>query len=328
MYSWGDNTVNWKNPKGYKYDSARAPYLDKLADASKKKGGRTYMAGSEPNLKLVDPRGKEISSESENPLIIGVDVTGSMASWPAEIFDRLPLLYQTISQYKPDLEVCFAAIGDATCDSYPLQVNDFAKGVDLEDKLNALYPEGGGGGQLSESYELFGHFINSHCKLPKAKSPFLFIYGDEKFYERIDPGQARHYIGDSLESELESKAVWNSLMQKFNLFYLHKPYGNEDEPTTTKEVGKYWANALGPQRVIELPSSDRAVDVAMAILAKYYGQFGDFKTNISARQDDDQIGLVEDSVRFLPNDPDGPIVRASRLLGSGSAKKSKRLDGA
>ena len=33
-----------------------------------------------------------------------------MASWPFEIFDRLPLLYNTLSQYREDLEICFAAI--------------------------------------------------------------------------------------------------------------------------------------------------------------------------------------------------------------------------
>ena len=36
-----------------------------------------------------------------------------MASWPFEIFDRLPLLFNTLSQYREDLEICFAAIGDA-----------------------------------------------------------------------------------------------------------------------------------------------------------------------------------------------------------------------
>ena len=34
-------------------------------------------------------------------------MTGSMQTWPAEIFDRLPLLYNTLAQYRPDLEVLF-----------------------------------------------------------------------------------------------------------------------------------------------------------------------------------------------------------------------------
>jgi hypothetical protein len=326
MYSWGSNTTNWKKPGKYKFDSARKPYLDSLADDSADKGGRHYTRRDAPNMALVSPLNKRIRSESENPVVIAVDVTGSMASWPAEIFDRLPLLYQTLSQYMPDMEVCFAAIGDANSDEYPLQVNDFAKGVELEDKINALCAEGGGGGQVSESYELLGYFLKEHCELPKAKLPFLIIYGDEKFYPKVDPSQVRHYLGQTLESELDSAGVWRSLMQKFNLFYLHKPYGNEDDEGTTREVGKYWENIIGKERVIALPSCERAVDVAIAIMAKYAGHYGDFTANISARQDPDQIAAVADSVRFLPNDPDGPIVRASRLLGTGGGSKSKRLD--
>ena len=88
-------------------------------------GPRTYEKKRKANEKIIDPS-KHIRSESNNPLIIAVDVTGSMASWPFEIFDRLPLLYNTLSQYREDLEICFAAIGDAAYDDWPLQVTTFA----------------------------------------------------------------------------------------------------------------------------------------------------------------------------------------------------------
>ncbi|MFH1511575.1 MAG: hypothetical protein ABIF10_07845 [Candidatus Woesearchaeota archaeon] len=326
MYSWGGSTADWKKPGAYKYDSARSPYLDKLASASKAKGGRSYVRNDEPDIGLVDPFGKKISSDSENAIVVAVDVTGSMSSWPGEIFDRLPLFYQTLSQYRPDLEVCFAAIGDATCDQYPLQVNHFGKGVSLEDNLKALGCEGGGGGQISESYELFGYFIHTHCELKNAQSPFLLIYGDEKYYLHVDKSQVKHFIGDSLEGKVESAAIWKGLLQKFNTFYLHKPYGSGGEPAVTSEVGDYWAKVLGRQRVIELPSCDRAVDVAMAIVARYWGQYGDFRKSIKARHDDSEISPVEHSIRFLPVDPAGPITRNSRLLASRSTKASRRLD--
>ena len=57
---------------------------------------RTYSRRGEPNAKVVDPK-KHSPSDSANPLIVAVDVTGSMSSWPAEIFDRLPLLYNTLA---------------------------------------------------------------------------------------------------------------------------------------------------------------------------------------------------------------------------------------
>jgi hypothetical protein len=299
MYGWGGSTAGWKGSGKYDYGSARAAY-DKIAASAPP---RAYSRKNEPDMKLVDPRGKTISSDSADPIIIGVDVTGSMASWPGEIFDRLPLLYQTLAKYRPDAEFSFCAIGDATCDSFPLQVNDFAKGVDLEAKLKALGCEGGGGGQISESYELFGYFMREKCKTPKATSPFLLIFGDEKFYPDVNAKQVKHWIGDTLQDKLSSKQVWTDLMQRFNVYYLQKPYGSMHEAGTTKEVKEYWADALGSQRVIDLPSMDRAVDVAMGLIAKHWGEYDDVKKSVKARHDSKVLAKVDKSLRHIVDKP-------------------------
>src|SRR5437660_7427249 len=146
MYSWGASTDDWAKPGAYSFDAARKKALDAFAKEAAKKGGRSYLERTEPAHELVNPRGKKLHSTSKNPIVVAVDVTGSMAHWPREIFDRLPLLYQTLSQYRGDVEVAFCAIGDATCDRFPLQATDFASGVALEENLNALFGEGGGGG--------------------------------------------------------------------------------------------------------------------------------------------------------------------------------------
>jgi hypothetical protein len=275
---------------------------------------------------LVDPLGKEISSDSENVLVVGIDVTGSMSSWPAEIFDRLPLLYQTLSQYKPDLEIAFAAIGDASCDEYPLQINNFGKGLDLEDHINALFPEGGGGGQGTETYELFGYHILNHCKIPNAVSPFLLIYGDEKFYPNVNPDMVKHLVGDKLEDKIDSMDVWAGLMQRFNVFYLQKPFGSTDHTDSfSKEVNECWSKALGRERVIKLPNYERAIDVGIGIIAKYWGQYGDFTKNMLSRHDSTDVNSVHKSIRILPRDPNAPLVGTSKLLTAGSGKVSKKL---
>ena len=298
MYAWGGDTSKWAGSKKYDFDSARKPYLDSLADDAGK-GPRTYTAPAGPDNALVNAYGKLITSESTDPIIIGVDVTGSMSSWPAAIFDRLPLLYQTLSQYRPNAEFCFAAIGDATCDSFPLQVNNFGKGLELEKHVKALFPEGKGGGHITESYELFGYFMLEHCKTPKATSPFLLIYGDETFYDEVNPRQVKKYIGDTLERTLPSKEVWKRLMQRFNVYHLHKPYGNSSDD----EILRYWADAIGPQRIIKVPSEDRAVDIGMGIIAKYWGEFDDFKSNLDARHDSKKVkDSVYHSLRYIPDD--------------------------
>lgn len=324
MYSWGDaDTGSWRGDKSYSYDSARKPYLDKLKDDSDDKGGRTYVNRISPDMKLVNPMGKEISSDSENVIIMGIDVTGSMSSWPKEIFDRLPLFYQTLSQYRPDVEFAFCAIGDATCDEFPLQINTFKKELELEEAVNALYPEGGGGGQTTESYELFGYYMLEHCKLPKATSPFLFIYGDEKAYDKVDSNQVKNYIGDTLQGEVSSESIWKGLSQKFNLFFMKKDYHGWSS-SSGDDIANYWYNALGKQRVIDLPSSERAVDVAMGIVSRAWGKYGDFKDNMYARHDSKTIGKVEHSIRLIPTDP-GDAIGSSKIVGGSKGTESKPL---
>lgn len=311
MYAWGPSTLDWKGKKGYDFGSARARY-DKLAASD---GARSYKVRTTPDMALVNPKGKTITSMSENPIVIAVDVSGSMSTWPEEIFDRLPLLYQTLAKYRPDLEICFAAIGDATIDRYPLQVNEFAKGTDLDKKLKALGCEGGGGGHITESYELFAYFMQEHCKTENAKSPFLLVYGDEAFYDRVDERQVEYYIGDNLQASIEAKDVWRNLLQRFNIYFLQKPYGDGGEANITRQVTDLWGKVLGKQRIIELPyevrteegvvpGAQRAVDIGMGLIAKLWGEYADFNLNLDARHDDKSLkASVHKSLRHIADKP-------------------------
>lgn len=316
MYSWDPNPRDWKGSTRYKYDSAKNPYLDKVVKDAAAKGPRTYTKHASPG-KLVDARGKVISTESENPIIIRLDVTGSMDKAPGEFLDRAPLIYMTLAQYRPDVEISFGAVGDATCDEYPLQINHFGKGGDLEDHLKAIGCEGRGGGQISESYELCGYFDLNHVKTPKAKSPFLFIFGDEKFYNQVSPTQVAHYIGDRLEAPIPADQVWKGLLQRFNLYFLQKKYGYGDEPAIDEQVREHWAHAIGSQRVRLVPNMERAVDVIIGLVAKDWGEYKDFKENLSARQPDPAVREeVYESIRYVGDkDATKSRVTASRKSG-------------
>lgn len=318
MYSWGPDTSTWKKPGSYNWGSAKGAYAN-IGSKAATKGPRTYASSSKLG-KLVDPMGKVIESDSETPLVIAVDVTGSMQSWPGEIFDRLPLLYQTLAKYRPGMEISFCAIGDAHTDQFPLQVNSFGKDLDLEDHLKALCAEGGGGGQAMESYELFGYFMQNRCKMPKAKSPFLIIFGDEGFYPDINPDQVEGYIGDKLQGAIDSKAMWHDLMQKFNIYMLHKEY--EGGVQQDKKIVEQWADVLGRERIVPLYDEQRAVDVAMGIIARYWGQFGDFKQNLNSRQDSGGQKSVMASLRHVPAASTGG---KSQTLTPPTSKKSKAL---
>lgn len=296
MYCWGDDVSDWQNPTAYQFTGSTQAQQQRAAaaKASKDMGGRTYLKRQAPNMDLATPR-KTIVSRSANPIVVAVDVTGSMQHWPAEIFDRLPLLYQTLSQYREDVEVSFVALGDATCDRFPLQVTDFRRGIDLEETLKALYGEGGGGGQARESYELLAYSLLYRAQAPEANRPFLIIYGDEGFYDQVNPGQVRALIGDDLKEPLDSRRLWRAVAEAWNVYHLRKPYGGQQEA----QIRAQWQEVLGPERVVLLDDEQRAVDLALGLIARSWGHYDDFERNMSARQSDDKVAALAERVRSI-----------------------------
>lgn len=282
MYSWYDDTSDWAKPGSYAYDPATKKARDEEAKKAAAAGPRTYSNTGQPDTQIVDPK-KRIVSRSKNPLIIAVDVTGSMQSWPSEIFDRLPLLYNTLSQYRPDLEISFCAIGDARCDRWPLQTTDFSKGFDTEKHLKALYGEGGGGDE-PESYGLFAHWVDTHVTAPNAERPFLIVFGDASMHVKIPPGEVDHIMGDDVGQDVDGIAAWNRVARVWNTWFLRRPGGRKGD-----HIHEQWAKAIGEQQVVQMDDELRAVDYAMGLVARTWGHFGDFKENMRARQDDERV---------------------------------------
>jgi hypothetical protein len=286
MYSWDEDTSDWRGESRYSYSPKGSAKRKEAEERAEAEGPRTYKNKHEPNEKIVDPQ-KQVTTQSTNPLIIAVDVTGSMANWPFEIFDRLPLLYNTLSQYREDLEICFVAIGDAGCDRWPLQVTTFASGYDLEQLLGSLYGEGGGG-DAPESYGLFAHWVNTHVTTPNVKElPFLIVFGDAPMHPTTPAGQISHYLGDEKAKDIDSLEVWQQVCKKWNTWFLRRPTGRPGD-----EVDKQWGKAVTAQKIFRIEDEQRAVDYAMGLIARAWGHFGDFQNNMRARQSEETVEEV------------------------------------
>jgi hypothetical protein len=321
MYAWSDDTSDWYGTPGYSYGEAGKDARDEAARRAASAGPRAYGAHHAPNPAMVDPR-KRIRTESKNPLVVAVDVTGSMSSWPFEIFDRLPLLYNTLSQYREDLEICFAAIGDAGVDRWPLQVTEFAHGYDLEQQLNALYGEGGGG-DAPESYGLFAWWVEHHVEAPQAEKPFLVVFGDAPMHPTIPRQQVERLLGETAPQEgsstwtgklssllssgeaFDSIAAWRRIAEVWDVWFLRRPTGRKGD-----EVDRQWASAIGKEKVFHIDDEQRAVDYAMGLVARAWGRFGDFQENMRARQADAKVKSVAERIRS-----DGPRVLACPACG-------------
>lgn len=292
MYSWDEDTSSWYGKTEYKYRSTGADRRKAAAARAEASGPRTYSKRDQPNAKIIDAH-KQVESHSKNPLVIGVDVTGSMANWPSEIFDRLPLLYNTLSQYRPDLEICFAAIGDGAVDDWPLQVTTFASGFDLEQLLGSLYGEGGGG-DAPESYGLFAHWVNTHVSVPEAEEkPFLIVFGDAPMHPKVPKAQIAHYMGDKTNGDIDAIKAWKQLCQSWNMWFMRRPTGKPGD-----RVDQQWGKAITEQKIFHIKDEQRAVDYAMGLIARAWGHFGDFQDNMRARQSEDKVEEVSEPIEM------------------------------
>jgi len=136
------------------------------------------------------------------PIILGLDVTGSMGHIPHELIkEGLPKLMGGIIQGGvPDPALLFLGIGDHECDAFPLQVGQFESGdEELDMWLTRTYIESGGGGNAGESYLLAWYFAAFHTRTDafekRNQKGILFTVGDEPCLKTLPASAIREIMG-------------------------------------------------------------------------------------------------------------------------------------
>ncbi|HRW05414.1 MAG TPA: hypothetical protein P5121_09985 [Caldilineaceae bacterium] len=154
------------------------------------------------------------------------DVTGSMGTVPRILQTKLGKLMRLLTErgYLAHPQVLFGAVGDAYTDSVPLQIGQFESGLEMDDDLSKIYLEGGGGGQVHESYELALYFCARHtaidCYERRQKRGYLFTIGDEKPYPAVLRDQVRQHIGDGLERDLTIEQIVAEVQERYEHFHI------------------------------------------------------------------------------------------------------------
>ncbi len=230
-----------------------------------KVGMQSYL---HPNLDPKNWSDSNISTFSRSPIIFGLDVTGSMGEWVKIIYDKLPMFYGQImlQKYLEDPAISFCAIGDHEASYAPLQVTPFSQGLEIDDQIKKLFLEGGGGGNSKESYELAAWFYLNKCDLENSQFPFLFITGDEVFFDKVSSEAAKKVFDIVLpqEAEISSVQAFKLLCKKFNVFHIRKSYG---DLAKEKEMSKKWAEAIGPERILDVQTPKACIDVVLGAIA-------------------------------------------------------------
>lgn len=210
------------------------------------------------------------SLEHPNSVAIGVifDVTGSMGNVPRVLQTKLGKLMRVLVQkgYVEHPQVLFGAVGDAYCDAVPLQIGQFEAGLEMDDDLGKIFLEGGGGGQVHESYELALYFMAHHtvmdCYEKRGKKGYLFTIGDEKPYPTVSHQQIHKHIGDRRLRDIAIEQVMADVQQRYEHFHIIPTQTSHGQ---SQEVQDRWRALVG-ERVLLLDDEAAVCEtIALAI---------------------------------------------------------------
>jgi hypothetical protein len=174
---------------------------------------------------------RESRDSEEHPeslaIILALDVTGSMGTIPHMLVkDGFPKIIEKIMQRGiQHPQVLFTGIGDHIYDDAPLQVGQFESSDELLDKwLTDIYLEGGGGGNLGESYLLAWDLAAKHtsidCYEKRKQKGFLFTIGDEPTLNSLSSGELREiYASD--EQGINARDLLEAARKTYNVFHIH-----------------------------------------------------------------------------------------------------------
>jgi adenylosuccinate synthase len=182
------------------------------------------------------------------------DVTGSMQRVPRILQANLPKLMGLLLRkgYLDHPQILIGAIGDATCDTAPLQVGQFESGIEIDEDLGRLFLEGGGGGQITESYELALYFMARHtaldCYEKRGRRGYLFVIGDEAPYPRVKRREVAAHIGDQLQRDIPVEEVLAKLQRTYDVYYVVPKMTHHWD---NRAVQRRWVKLLG-QNVLRL----------------------------------------------------------------------------
>lgn len=204
-------------------------------------------------VKVRESRDSEAHPESRAVAVM-FDVTGSMKEVPKVLQANLPKLMGLLLRkgYLEHPHILVGGIGDATWDRVPLQVGQFEAGIEIESDLTNLFLEGGGGGHLTESYELAMYFMARHtamdCFEKRNQRGYLFIIGDEMPYPAVDPSEVAARIGDKLQAPIPTEELVRELEKMYDVYFIIPNLTSHyDHP----QLHKKWVSLLG-QNVLRL----------------------------------------------------------------------------
>ena len=180
---------------------------------------------------LLDPKKFKIrecvnSDEHPNtiPIILGLDVTGSMGRGCQETAEALGVIMTNLYEKFKDIEFCIMGIGDLAYDDAPIQMSQYESDVRIAEALDKLYMEHGGGGNGYESYTAAWYMGLKRTKLDcfdkQNRKGIIITMGDEPLNPYLPKKDLNKAINGSEQANIETNKLFNEASEKFDIFHI------------------------------------------------------------------------------------------------------------
>lgn len=179
----------------------------------------------------LDPRNFDVrecvnSDEHPNtvPVILALDVTGSMGRACEETAQALGVIVNGLFDKIKDVEFCIMGIGDIECDHAPIQMSQFESDVRIAKSIDDIYREGGGGGNGYESYSAAWYMGLKRTKLDcydkQNRKGIIITMGDEPLNPFLDKRKLNAFINGSEETEIDTHELYQAASEKFDIYHI------------------------------------------------------------------------------------------------------------
>lgn len=228
-------------------------------------------------LMIIKNKVRESCDSAEHPnsypIIIGLDVTGSMGQVPENLIkEAFPEIMKTIQEKGIEhAQICFLGIGDHYSDDAPIQVGQFETSDELTEKwLKAIYIEGGGGGNNGESYHLAWYFAAFHTKIDSFEKRgirgTLITIGDEPCHKSIAGSELKSLFGEG-EKEMTATELLAAAQKKWDVYHINvNDWSSEDYGSPSK-----WRDLIGDHLALSEGMESKEIgNIISAIIVSSY----------------------------------------------------------
>lgn len=207
------------------------------------------------------------------PIIIALDVTGSMGQVPENLIkEAFPLVMKSLQEHGIDhAQVCFMGIGDHYSDNAPIQVGQFETSDELTEKwLKDIFIEGGGGGNNGESYLLAWYTAAFHTKidsfLKRKKKGVLITIGDEPCHKLVDARTIKELFGTG-EKDMTASDLFRAASEQWDVYHININTWSSKEYRSQNK----WRELIGSHLVsAESMESKEISHIISSIVVKSY----------------------------------------------------------